>query len=158
MSAQKPEAVELSKLIKERFIMLELEGTTKKEVITELAEVAAGSPRLTNKKALLKAMVERESLGSTGIGNGVAIPHAKIKEVKDFVLVFARKAAGLDFGALDGEKTYLFFALASPQEKVGMHLKILAEISRLVKDKFIVERLLKAKDKKDILKAVAVFK
>jgi len=158
MGTRKPEAVALSRLIKEKFIMLELAGISKKEVITELAEAAAGSSRLTNKKALLKAMVEREALGSTGIGNGVAIPHAKIKEVKDFILVFARKAVGLDFGALDGEKTYLFFALASPQEKVGMHLKILADISRLVKDKFIVERLRKARDKKEIIKAIAVFK
>jgi len=139
-------------LVKEKFIALDLDGNDKKKLITELVEIAGTSPKLGNKKAFLKAVLERESLGSTGIGNGVAIPHAKSKLARDFILVFARKKEGLDFGALDGEKTYLFFALASPQDKVGLHLKILAEISRLVKDKFIVDLLRKAEDKKEIIK------
>ncbi|MCX5696689.1 MAG: PTS sugar transporter subunit IIA [Candidatus Omnitrophica bacterium] len=152
------EPINLVKLIKEKFIFLDLEGNTKQDVIQELAEVAARSPKLINKKAFYKIMLEREELGSTGIGNGVAIPHVKSKVVRSFILIFARHNAGIDFGALDGEKTYLFFALASPPDKVGTHLKVLAEISRLVKDKFIVERLKKAKDKKEILKLFSSYK
>jgi PTS system nitrogen regulatory IIA component len=102
-------------------------------------------------------MLERERLGSTGIGGGIAIPHAKSKAVAGFILVFARIIGGMDFGALDGEKTYLFFALASPEEEVGGHLKILAEISRLVKDKFIVEKLKKVKDAKEVLKIISLY-
>ena len=158
MSVLASERIELSKLVKEKFICLELAGMKKKEIITELVEIAGESKRIANKKSCLKVMLGREELGSTGIGNGVAIPHAKVKEVRDFILVLGRKGGGIDFGALDGERTFLFFALFSPQEKVGMHLKILAEISHLVKDKFSVERLRRAKDKKEIIRIICAFK
>lgn len=147
--------IKLSGLLKEKFINLELKGKNKKQVIAELVELIANSKKVKDKKALFKTIINREKLGSTGIGGGVAIPHAKCKGVKDFVLVFARKNEGIDFEALDGEVTFLFFALASPEKEVGGHLKILSEISRLVKDKFIVEQLKKAADKKKILKIVS---
>jgi PTS system fructose-specific IIA component/PTS system nitrogen regulatory IIA component len=145
----------LSKLLNEKLIDLELQGAKKNEVIAELIDLLSKSRKVRNKKAYLKAVMEREKLGSTGIGNGVAIPHAKAEGVGAFLLAFARKDAGIDFGALDGEKTYLFFALASPKNEVGGHLKILAEISRLVKDKFIVDLLKKAKAKKEIVKIIS---
>ena len=144
----------LSRLLKENLINLELQSSNKKEIITELVELLSKSKRIRNKKAFFKAIFEREKLGSTGIGNGVAIPHARAEGVGDFILAFARKDSGIDFGALDGEKTYLFFALASPKNEVGGHLKILAEISRVVKDKFVVDLLKRAKNKKDIAKIV----
>ena len=152
MTTVKAKEVKLVKLLKEKCINLELKGRDKKEVIGELVELIAKSGKLKNKKIFFKTIMSRERLGSTGIGNGVAIPHAKSEAVRDFILVFARKNEGIDFGALDGEKTYLFFALASPEDEVGEHLKILAEISRLVKDKFIVDLLRKTEDKKKILK------
>lgn len=150
--------INLTNLLKEKFINLKLDGSDKKGVITELAAIIAQSNNLKNKKTFFNAIVEREGLGSTGIGNGVAIPHAKTATAKKFVLGFARKDEGIDFGALDGEKTYLFFILASPKEEVGGHLKILAEISRLVKDKFIVDLLRRAKDKKEVLKIISSVK
>jgi fructose-specific phosphotransferase system IIA component len=152
------ENIDLVSLVKEKFIELNLQGATKKEVLGELTEIAARSPKLTNKKAYFKAIVEREELGSTGIGNGVAIPHVKSKVVGGFILIFARHNKGIDFGALDGEKTHLFFALASPPDKVGMHLKVLAEISHVVKDKFMVGYLIKAADKKEVLKILSAYK
>lgn len=157
MSGKKNKDIMLTDLLKERFINLELQGKDKKEIIYNLVELIATSKKLRNKKVFFKTMLERERLGSTGIGGGVAIPHAKSKAVAGFILVFARVSGGMDFGALDGEKTHLFFALASPEEKVGGHLKILAEISRLVKDKFIVEKLKKAKDAKEVLKIVFLY-
>ena len=111
--------------------------------------------RLLGLKAFLKIMMKREALGSTGIGGGIAIPHGKSDVVKDFTLVFGRTKEGIDFGALDGEKTCLFFALASPSKEVGGHLKILAEVSRLLKDKFTIELLKKIEDKKKIIKIIA---
>ena len=154
MSAKKIKEIRFFDLLKEKFISLELKETEKKKVIAELVELISKSKKLTNKKAFLKAVQERENLGSTGIGGGVAIPHAKSDEVRDFILVFARKDEGIDFGALDGEKTFLFFALASPKDEVGGHLKILSEISRFVKDKFVVDLLRKAKTKEEVLKIV----
>jgi fructose-specific phosphotransferase system IIA component len=158
MGTARVKEINLSNLLKEKFINLKLDGTNKKDVIAELAAIIALSHNLKNKKTFFNAIVEREGLGSTGIGNGVAIPHAKTNAAKKFVLGFARKDEGLDFGALDGEKTYLFFILASPKEEVGGHLKILAEISRLVKDKFIVDLLRRAKDKKEVLKIISSVK
>lgn len=151
-----PKEINLSSLLQEKLINLEFKGKNKKEIIEELVDLIARSGKLKNKKAFLKAILEREKLGSTGLGNGVAIPHAKSKVVKDFVLVFGRRDSGIDFGALDGEKTYLFFSLASPEEEVGGHLKVLSEIARLIKDKFIVEGLKKAQTKKDIIKIISL--
>lgn len=147
--------IKLSKILKENLINLELEGKNKNDVISDLVELLSKSRKIKNKKLFLRAILERERLGSTGIGNGVAIPHAKAEGVGDFIISFARMDSGIDFGALDGEKTYLFFALASSKNEVGGHLKILAQISHLVRDKFIVELLRKAKNKKEILKIIA---
>ncbi|MFA4984490.1 MAG: PTS sugar transporter subunit IIA [Candidatus Omnitrophota bacterium] len=151
-----PKEINLPSLLQEKLINLEFKGKDKKEIIEELVELIAKSGKLKNKKAFLKAILEREKLGSTGLGNGVAIPHAKSKVVKGFVLVFGRMDNGIDFGALDGERTYLFFSLASPEEEVGGHLKVLSEIARLIKDKFIVERLKKAQTKKDIIRIISL--
>lgn len=145
----------VAKLLKEKFVNLNLKSRSKKQALAELAEFISRSGKLKSKKLFLKCLIEREKLGSTGIGNGVAIPHAKTKAAGGFILGFARSDAGIDFGALDGEKTFLFFVLASPQADVGGHLKILAEISRLVKDKFIVYLLKKAKTKKEILNIIS---
>lgn len=147
--------IKISDLLKEKYINLDLKSNTKKEVIEELSHIVAQSSKLTNRKAFVKAILEREELGSTGIGSGVALPHSKTNVAKNFILVFGRKNEGLDFGALDGENTFLFFILASPKEEVGMHLKILAEISYIVRDKFIIELLKKAQDKKEVLKIIS---
>jgi fructose-specific phosphotransferase system IIA component len=148
--------LKISGLLKEKLVNLELKGKNKPDLLEELVNFIAKAAKVRNKKTLLKVIKERESLGSTGIGGGIAIPHIKYKGAKKFVLAFARKKEGIDFKALDGEKTYLFFVLISPAEQVGSHLKILAEISRLVRDKFIVEQLKNAKSAKDVLKIVSL--
>lgn len=153
--SSKTKEIKLSSLLKEKFINLGLKETSKKKIIAELVELIAKSKKLTNKKAFLKAIGQRENLGSTGIGAGIAIPHAKSDAICDFILVFARSDKGIDFGALDGEKTFLFFALASPKSEVGGHLKILAEISHLARDKFVIELLKKAKDETEVLKIIS---
>ncbi|MDD4899915.1 MAG: PTS sugar transporter subunit IIA [Candidatus Omnitrophica bacterium] len=156
MALEKNTEIRLSEVLKEKFIELGLQGKTKKEILVELVDLIGRSKKLKNKKMFLAALMKREALGSTGIGSGVAIPHAKSDATKSFILAFGRKQEGIDFGALDGERTYLFFVLASPEKEVGAHLKILAEISRLVKDKYTVELLKKAKDKKEILKIISL--
>ncbi|MEW6075089.1 MAG: PTS sugar transporter subunit IIA [Candidatus Omnitrophota bacterium] len=150
-------ALQLVSLLKEKYINLILKGHNKKKLLEELVSFVAQSGKIKDKKAILREIVKREKLGSTGIGYGVAIPHAKAQKAHGFVLVLGRHDEGIDFGALDGAKTHLFFMLVSPKEEVGNHLKILAEISRLVKDKFIVERLKKARDKKEILRIISAY-
>jgi fructose PTS system EIIBC or EIIC component len=147
----------LSSILKEKYISLSLKEKSKNKVITELMDLISQSGKLKDKKKFYSAILKREQLGSTGIGNGVAIPHAKSVKTDDFLIAFARHREGIDFGALDGEKTHLFFILASPESDIGGHLKILADISRLVKDKFIVDRLKNAQDKKEILKVIKIY-
>jgi fructose-specific phosphotransferase system IIA component len=155
MGVHATDEVRLSELLKPKCIDLDLKGKDKPKIIAELAELLVKSGKARNKKALTECLIEREKLGSTAIGNGVAIPHAKIDDVKEPVLVFGRCPGGVEFNSLDGEKTFLFFMLVSAKEDVGIHLKILAKISHLIKDKFTVGLFKRAKTKDEVLKIVS---
>jgi fructose-specific phosphotransferase system IIA component len=146
--------VSVSDILKQKYVALSLESTEKDKLLAELVDVVASSGKVKNKKALLSAVLEREKLGSTGIGNGVGIPHTKVDAVKEPMLVFGRSHAGVDFNSLDGGPTYIFFMLISPKEEVGRHLKILAKISHIIKDKFTIGLLRKAKTQADVVKLV----
>jgi PTS system nitrogen regulatory IIA component len=149
--------IKLPDLLKEKYIELDLKEKEKTKLIAELVDIVVKSSRIKGGESLFKAILEREKLGSTAIGNGVAIPHAKIRGIKRPLLILGKSSEGVNFDSLDGEKTYLFFMLISPQEEVGLHLKILAKISHLVRDKFIVERLKKIKDKHEIFEIISGF-
>lgn len=155
MDKTKVKDIKICELLKDKYIELNLKEKDKIKLIAELVDLIGKSRKI--KEGILKAIVEREKLGSTAIGNGVAIPHVKIKEVKKPLLILGRSAEGVDFDSLDGQKTYLFFMLISPQEEVGLHLKILAKISHLVRDKFNVERLKNIKDKKELFAIISDF-
>ena len=148
-------SIKLSSLLKESLIELKLEGKDKTEIIDELVGIISKSGKVKSKKALSSALMEREKLGSTAIGNGVAVPHTKIDGIKHTVLAFGRSAAGVDFNSLDGEKTHLFFMIISPKEDIGAHLKVLAKISHLIKDRFMVGLFKKANSKKEILSIIS---
>jgi PTS system nitrogen regulatory IIA component len=94
----------------------------------------------------VNALLERERLGSTAIGKGVAIPHAKAKGIDQVICAFGRSSKGVDFGAEDKEPVHLFFLLLAPLDKAGDHLKALAKIAQLVKDQSFMKNLLAAKD------------
>ncbi len=127
-------------------IIPDLSAEKKDGVLRELAaKVEERHPGLICDE-LLKVLQEREKLGSTGIGDGIAIPHGKLKQVKELILVFGRSVRGVDFNALDGRKVNLFFLLVAPEEAVGIHLKMLARISRILKDPAVRRGLLDAPD------------
>lgn len=155
MIAVNSASINLSNLLKESSIELNLEGKSKTAVLGELVDLIGKTGRVRNKKALADALIEREKLGSTAIGNGVAVPHAKIDDIKQTVLAFGRSPEGVDFNSLDGEKTHLFFILISPKEDIGAHLKILAKVSHLIKDRFMVGLIRKAKTKKEVLSIIS---
>lgn len=155
MIAVDSSGIKLSNLLKESMIELNLEGSDKAGIIDELLGIISKTGKVKSKKALVGALMERENLGSTAIGNGVAVPHTKVDGIKDTVLAFGRSAAGVDFNSLDGEKTHLFFMLISPKEDIGAHLKILAKISHLIKDRFMVGLFRKAKTKKEVLSIIS---
>jgi PTS system nitrogen regulatory IIA component len=127
-------------------IVPRLSATTKGELLDELAGVLAKSHAGVDHAELLRVLQERERLGSTGIGYGIAIPHGKMRRVDNILLAFGRSIAGIDFNALDNRPVHLFFVLVAPEDAAGVHLKMLARISRLLKDPTVRKRLLEAPD------------
>jgi fructose-specific phosphotransferase system IIA component len=132
-------------------------GSTKKEdVIKELVDalIAAGAIEKRERTKLCEALMSRESLGSTAIGQGIAIPHAKCDCVDKLVAAFGLSKKGVDFDSLDGEPAYIFFLLVAPQDSAGPHLKALARISRLLKDRYFREGLRHAQSKETIISII----
>lgn len=140
--------------LNKKAISVNLKSTDKEGVIRELVELLSKAAEIKNKEDLIKAVLSREALGSTGIGQSVGIPHAKSQNVKELIAAFGLSKNGVDFDSLDGEPVYIFFLLLAPEESAGPHLKALARISRMLKDKFFRDLLRKAKDENDILRII----
>ncbi len=133
-------------LISRERIIPDLAATNKKAVIEELAAHLAGTEPELSEEELTKVLVERETLASTAIGQGVAIPHGKLPQVSEILACLGRAKNGVDFDSVDGKPTYLFFVMVAPQNSSGSHLKALARISRVFKDEDFKKRLLGAGD------------
>lgn len=140
--------------LNEKAISADLKSTSKEDVIRELVDLLAKAEGIKNKEDLVKVLLSREALGSTGIGQGVGIPHGKTDSVKRLVAAFGVCHQGVNFEALDGEPVYLFFLLVAPEDSAGPHLKGLARISRLLKDKYFRESLKSLTDEKTILRLI----
>ena len=121
-------------ILPETLVVPSLHGRTKDEVLYELAAALAAAQPGVDAARLADVLRERERLGSTAIGDGIAIPHGKWPGLQSVVAVFGRHAQGVDFDSLDGRPTHLFFLLVAPEDSVGQHLKALARVSRLLKD------------------------
>jgi PTS system nitrogen regulatory IIA component len=135
-------------------VILDLASESKPEALRELAnELAQAEPEL-EPEALLTVLTEREALQSTGIGDGVAIPHGKVAGLSRLVASFARSRPGVEFEAIDGQRTHLFFLLVVPEHAGGMHLKALARISRFFRDAAFRKALEEAESREDILRAI----
>jgi len=131
-------------------ILPDLKAQNKKGILEELvvpvAEIAGVS-----QQDLTRVLMERERLGSTGIGGGIGIPHGKMKSLESLVLGFGLSRKGVDFESLDGQPTHIFFLLVTPENSTGLHLKLLARISRILKNDPFKSRLLEAVDSDEIL-------
>jgi PTS system nitrogen regulatory IIA component len=123
---------------------------TKEEVLRELSEAVCRRLPALSPVRLTAILMDREGLGSTGIGEGVAIPHGKIPGIDRLVAVFGRSRGGVQFASLDGKPARLFFLILAPENSAGMHLKALARISRLLKDPRFRERLLAAEGAEEL--------
>jgi PTS system nitrogen regulatory IIA component len=140
-------------LVREASI-LELTSSAKDDLLAELAGALAQADSRLDAAALLGVLREREALQSTGIGEGVAIPHGKLSGLDRLVATFARSSAGVDFDSIDGQPTQLFFLLVVPEQSGGQHLKALARISRFFRDAAFRERLLAAADLDAVFRAI----
>ena len=146
--------MKIVEFLNEKAVTANIKANDKEGVIRELVDILAKAEGIRNKEELVKVLLGRESLGSTGIGQGVGIPHGKSNIVKRLVAAFGICHAGVNFDALDGEPVYIFFLLVAPEDSAGPHLKGLARISRLLKDKFFRESLKALSDEKSILKLI----
>lgn len=133
----------------------QLQSKEKRAVLEELSlPVASRLPQIPPDR-LREVLEERERLGSTGIGEGVAIPHGKLAGLPSLVATFGRSTGGVDFQAIDGRPTYLFFTLFAPENSAGIHLKALARISRLFKNAALRQAILQARDEREIFRLIA---
>src|SRR5690349_6626618 len=145
----------IAEFLREDMVLPDLAASDKPGVLGELcAGLARAYPSLSPGR-LSETLLERERLGSTGIGDGVAIPHGKLPGIPGLIAAFARKKAGVDFAAIDGRPTYLFFVLFAPDNSAGLHLKALARISRLFKQPQFRQAILNAPDAAGIFRLIS---
>jgi len=135
-------------------VILDVESKGKREVLTELSECAARAEASIDAKRLFQVLMDRENLQSTGIGDGVAIPHGKMPGLPRLVASFARSREGVDFESIDGQLTHLFFLLVVPEQSGGQHLKALARISRFFRDAAFRKALSEAESREDVFRAI----
>jgi nitrogen PTS system EIIA component len=136
-------------------IIPDLKGVTKPTVLAEIAQLLAAKHPEIALEDLKAVLAERERLGSTAIGDGIAIPHGKLRGVTKIIGAFGRHIKGVDFESLDGGPTHLLFVLIAPEDSASLHLKALARVSRLLKDPAFRDKLLAAPDAAQIFKLIA---
>jgi PTS system fructose-specific IIC component len=125
--------MKLSKFCDENLIIFELKATSKEAVIEELADLASESPLVKDRDELLQDIMRREGMVTTGIGFGVAFPHAKTKATKGIIIAFGRSENGIDFEAMDKKPVHVFFLIAAPEDAIGAHLNVMARLSFIMK-------------------------
>ncbi len=146
--------MKLSEILEEDNIILDLKAKDKNGVLEELAEVMTNHEPSLDTGSLIRVLLERERLGSTGIGDGVAIPHGKFRGVTHPVISFGRSLKGLDFESMDGQPAFLFFLLVAPENSASVHLKALAKIARILKNGSFRKVLMEASTKKELYQTI----
>ena len=146
--------MKIADLLTDRVVIPELQAGDKAEALDEMTTVLAEAHPGIDRARLREMLEDRERLGSTGIGGGVAIPHARLPGLTGVLAVFGRSSRGVDFDAVDGAPTRLFFLLVAPEDSSGMHLKALARIARLLKEQTVREQLLACDDRAELLRII----
>jgi PTS system nitrogen regulatory IIA component len=146
--------MKLSDILNENHVISDLKAKDKKGVLEELVDVIVRSHPTLDKNSLVKVLLERERLGSTGIGDGVAIPHGKIQGLKHPIISFGRSRKGLDFEAMDGEAVFLFFLLVAPEDSASIHLKALAKIAKIIKSRSLRNVLMQVPTREEIYQTI----
>ena len=147
--------MKITDMLKREFVVEQLKAGNKRDALAELAGVFALGRIKVDSEAMLHVLLERERLGSTGIGDGIAIPHGKLPGLDEMVVSFGRSREGIAFEAMDGKPVHLFFLLMAPENSAGQHLKALAKISRMLKDANFRKSLLEAKMHEELFRIIA---
>jgi len=136
-------------------IMPDLQASNKRGTLEELARTITDGSDGLSLKSVMEVLLDRERLGSTGIGDHIAIPHGKLPQLSQLKLAFGRSLKGVDFDSMDGKPSHLFFLLLAPVDASGLHLKILAKISRMLLSQPFRDSLMKAQGAEEIYRLIA---
>ena len=147
--------MELSEFISPQLTKLELSSVNKIDAIKELIDMLDSEGYLTDANAFLKSVLEREKVGSTGIGKGIAIPHSRTSSVREVVVAIGRSTSGIEFEALDNREVHLVFLIAAPLESGGLYLKALARLSRLLRYQEFRNELMQAETVDKIISIIS---
>jgi nitrogen PTS system EIIA component len=142
-------------IFRKECIIEELKAKTKRDVLAELSGVIRSGDGTMSQELIVNTLLERERLGSTGIGDGIAIPHAKLADIDELIVSFGRSRGGVEFDSMDGKPANLFFLLLAPENTTGLHLKALAKISKMLKDSAFRKKLIEAKSKDELYVIIA---
>jgi fructose-specific phosphotransferase system IIA component len=143
--------MKISDLLTEEFVVTNLAGNSKEDIINAIVDLAAASSKVLDKERMRASVFEREQIMSTGVGDGFAIPHGKTDAVADIVGAFAVTAEPIDYESLDEKPVRLVFLLVSKANAVGVHIKLLSKISRLMNKAEFRNRLLDMHSPKEII-------
>jgi len=146
--------MKIAEMLKKDYVIESLMTSTKKDALRELAQVILHDQPQYETETVVKVLLDREKLGSTGIGDGIAIPHGKLAKLDRLVVSFGRSLEGIDFNAMDGRPVHLFFLLLAPENSAGLHLKALAKISRMLKDDSFRRQLIEAGTKQELYRII----
>jgi PTS system nitrogen regulatory IIA component len=141
-------------LLQDDLVLEEIGATDKTGVLREFAAHLKHAGKVADADELVRVLLEREALGSTGIGDGIAIPHAKLGAIRDMIVAFGRSSGGVDFQSLDRKPAHLFFLLVTPADRPGDHLKTLARISRILKNPVLRDNLRHAARRQDLQRLI----
>lgn len=147
--------MKIMEMLKKEFILEDIRAENKREALAEMVGVLAQGNVRPGPEEMLRVLLEREKLGSTGIGDGIAIPHGKLGGLEEMVIAFGRSGKGIEFDAMDGKPVYLVFLLIAPENSAGQHLKALAKISRMMKDEAYRKALREARTHEDLIRIIA---
>lgn len=146
--------MQIKKYLRPESIIEDLKAVTKEAALEELAAALPRQAAGHDIGEMVKVLMAREKLGSTGIGDGIAIPHGKIAGLDELLISYGRSKKGLDFNAMDGKPVHLLFLLMAPENSAGQHLKVLARISRMLKDKLFRKKLMGAVSTDELFKVI----
>jgi len=141
--------------LNEEWVIPNLQGTDKPSILKELSSLLVKPCQVTSVEELLQVLLDREKLGSTGIGEGIAIPHGRLKKLKKFFISFGRSLKGVDFDSIDQKPSQLFFLVMAPENSAVDNLKLLSRIVTLLKEPSFKKRLMEAPSQKDLFQIIA---
>ncbi|MBU0679322.1 MAG: PTS sugar transporter subunit IIA [Verrucomicrobia bacterium] len=141
----------LKKALTKDTISLDIKSSSKEEVIEEMIDILVSAGKIKDRKSALNVVIEREKKMSTGMQNGIAIPHGKTDTVETLVAALGVKSEGIDFDSIDGKPSTIFIMTISPANRTGPHIQFLAEISRLLNDPATRQKVLTAQSKEEVV-------